>query len=86
MNINGLEHIHMTILEIIIDGDEVDNQAVFERVREMMSLLGETIEECDFLKEIKKLLDMNIVITVGSSPDKYRITDQGKETFFGGLE
>ncbi len=86
MSINELGHFHMTIIEMIIDGGEGDNQAVFERMSDMMTLLGETMQESDFLKEMEKLLEMNVIEKVSSSPDKYKITDQGKEAFFGGLE
>lgn len=86
MSINELGHIHMTIIEMIIDGGEVDNQAVFERMSDMMTLLGETIQESDFLREMEKLIEINVIKKVSSSPAKYEITDQGKEAFFGGLE
>ena len=86
MSINELGQIHTTIIEMIIDGGEVDNQAVFERMSDMMTLLGETIQESDFLKEMEKLIEIKIIEKVCSSPDKYKITDQGKEAFFGGLE
>ncbi|MHA2243531.1 MAG: hypothetical protein ACXADY_01045 [Candidatus Hodarchaeales archaeon] len=86
MSITELGHIHMTIIEMIVDGSEVDKQSVFERINDMMALLGETIQENDFLKEIEKLLEINVIEKVVSSSDKYKITDHGKETFLEGLE
>ena len=45
-----------------------------------MTLLGETQKESDFSKELEKLVDLNVILKVGSSPVKYRITAQSPST------
>ena len=85
MTDNTLEHSDVTILELIIDNEEIEYQEVFSRVNDMMSLLGEPMSDEIFLNKMEKIIDLKFVTQVNSDPVKYRITETGKQKLFGDI-
>lgn len=82
---NALEHSDVTILELIIDNEEIEYQEVFSRVNDMMSLLGEPMSDEIFLNKMEKLINLKFVTQVNSDPVKYRITETGEQKLFGDI-
>jgi len=82
---NALEHSDVTILELIIDNEEIEYQEVFSRVNDMMSLLGEPLSDEIFLNKMEKLINLKFVTQVDSDPVKYRITETGEQKLFGDI-
>ena len=85
MTDNALEHSDVTILELIIDNEEIEYQEVFSRVNDMMSLLGEPLSDEIFLNKMEKLINLKFVTQVDSDPVKYRITETGEQKLFGDI-
>lgn len=85
MTDNALEHSDVTILELIIDNEEIEYQEVFSRVNDMMSLLGEPMSDEIFLNKMEKLINLKFVTQVNSDPVKYKITETGEEKLFGDI-
>lgn len=85
MTDNALEHSDVTILELIIDNEEIEYQEVFSRVNDMMSLLGEPLSDEILLNKMEKLINLKLVTQVDSDPVKYRITETGEQKLFGDI-
>lgn len=85
MTDNALEHSDVTILELIIDNEEIEYQEVFSRVNDMMSLLGEPMSDEIFLNKMEKLINLKFVTQVNSDPVKYKITETGQQKLFGDI-
>lgn len=85
MTDNALEHSDVTILELIIDNEEIEYQEVFSRVNDMMSLLGEPLSDEILLNKMEKLINLKFVTQVDSDPVKYRITETGEQKLFGDI-
>ncbi len=82
---NGLEHTEVTILEIIIDNKGIEYQEVLSRVNDMMSLLGEPMDENTFFNRMENLVNLNLVTQVNSDPIQYSVTETGVIKLYGDI-
>ncbi len=85
MSSNDLEHSDVTILEIIIDNKGIAYQEVLSRVNDMMSLLGEPMDENTFFNRMENLVNLNLVTQVGSDPIQYSGTEAGVIQLYGDI-
>ncbi len=83
MSSNDLEHTDVTILEIIIDNKGIEYKNVFSRVNDMMSLLGEPMDDNTFLSKMENLVNLNLVTQENSDPIQYSVTEVGISQLYG---
>ncbi len=83
MSSNGLEHVNVTILEIIIDNKGIEYQEVLSRVNDMMSLLGELMDENTLFHRMENLVNLNLITQENSDPIQYSVTEAGISQLYG---
>ena len=75
-----LEQYQYIIIEIIIDNEELVQSEILDKLNEMLSLLGDSLDVESFKTHVTPLIENNIII---KDDGKYSIADLGLEMLMG---